>query len=371
MTPFPDGEPAQAPPAPVSLLGFVNIFLKKRWMIAGGTIIITALNLVHLKSIPPYYTASAKFFVTRTPEMAARMAGLIGTSMASLAGQNASTAQYYFELLNSRALRNRLAQMRFPRRGAPQPVTIYEYFGIAATGEEVREQELERVLGGSFDITPVKPAQAYAESNAIAVSFTDTDPVFAAAVVNGLLDELVLYDRNLRVSRSGENRKFIEGRLAESTRLLEAAVGELARFNAGNKILATPAIQAEEERLARTVRLQEATFIELNKQLELAKIEEQEKGSPINIVDRALPPLIKSGPLVRKSALTAAGLAFLGLYLLAFGREFVRRLGTPRDETGREFVRNLESIRADFRWVGRALGIGRRSGRTRPPAGRT
>ena len=58
---------------PIQILSYVNILLRKRWLIIGGTFVLMLFAAVYFKLQPPAFTASAKFLTSRTADISARM----------------------------------------------------------------------------------------------------------------------------------------------------------------------------------------------------------------------------------------------------------------------------------------------------------
>ena len=71
----------------------------------------------------------------------------------------------------------------------------------------------------------------------------------------------------------------------------------LRQFKEGNRAtLLSPKLMLEESRMLREVEINNALYIELTKQLELARISEAETMPILNVLDYPVPPEKKSGP---------------------------------------------------------------------------
>jgi len=95
----------------------------------------------------------------------------------------------------------------------------------------------------------------------------------------------------------------------------------LKEFRERNRrIMDSPQLMLEQERLARDVQINSTVFIELKKQLEVAKIEEIKNIPIINVLDPARPPVRRSYPVRRSAALTAFILSMVvSVLCVAFG----------------------------------------------------
>jgi len=77
----------------------------------------------------------------------------------------------------------------------------------------------------------------------------------------------------------------------------------LKEFRERNRrIMDSPQLMLEQERLARDVQINSTVFIELKKQLEVAKIEEIKNIPIINVLDEARPAVARSSPRRTRSA---------------------------------------------------------------------
>jgi len=132
--------------------------------------------------------------------------------------------------------------------------------------------------------------------------------------------------------------------------LLKKAEAELADFTARNKKIVTPELELEFDRLKRSVKVQEEVYITLKKQLELAKIEEQEKKPVIEIIERASPPLFKSKPRTKMNVILAGFLGGVIFVILSFVVEFFSKSkANLEDKKYREFYGHINAIKRDVR----------------------
>jgi uncharacterized protein involved in exopolysaccharide biosynthesis len=175
---------------------------------------------------------------------------------------------------------------------------------------------------------------------------------------------LMVYNQDVRVTRSSENRVFIENQLKETQALLKTAEDEYSQFQRTN-IKTDPRLEVERDRLKRNITVQTEVYIQLRKQLELAKIEEQEKRPLIEILERAMPPQRKFKPVVKKSVIMAGFLGFFAFCGLAFVLEITKKINKD-DENTKEFLRIVAGIKNDAAKVGRLVGLGKKKRGVRP-----
>jgi len=336
------------------LLHYINILLKRRWLILGGVFFLTCLAAVHYKFQTPLYTARARFLPSRTPAMSSRLDAVMGGGGNSYDYYSGGDViQYYSEIISSSAFLERIVKKAYPSQGAGEKSDLISYYRINAASESEKLVRAAEAISSRLDIST---SRQQTPGSSISISYSDSNPQMAAAVANAILDELVVYNQDVRNSSAKQNRNFIENRLKETQDQLKAAEEAHSKFTAGNKKIVTPELEVERLRLERNVTVQSELYVTLRKQLELAKIEEQERAPSIEILDHATVPLFKSGATLKRKILGAAFLAIFAFCGLAFLLEFVGNIDT-RDKRMREFLEQVTGTKNDVIKVGRLFGL--------------
>jgi uncharacterized protein involved in exopolysaccharide biosynthesis len=137
-----------------------------------------------------------------------------------------------------------------------------------------------------------------------------------------IISKLNDYLLNNTQSQARANRKFVEQRLKEISSELYKSEEGLLSFNLRNQNPTSPALVLEMARLRRAVEINQEVYLQLKKQLEMAKIEETKENALIEVLASPRYPL---GPdqavsLKQRIILTMGG-AFLGI-ILAIGLHF-------------------------------------------------
>ena len=96
---------------------------------------------------------------------------------------------------------------------------------------------------------------------------------------------------------------------------MEVSEGILKEFNEQNRQVTSPALELEQDRLVQEVEIQKGIFLTLKQQLELAKIEEIQKATIVQILDRPQLPLGATNKNLKLSLLVGA---FFGVGLGVF-----------------------------------------------------
>jgi uncharacterized protein involved in exopolysaccharide biosynthesis len=128
------------------------------------------------------------------------------------------------------------------------------------------------------------------------IKVTLPESELSALVANNIVESLDYYIRTKRKSYASEQRFYIEKRLLQVKDSLSSAENKLKNFREENRLVASPALLLEQGRLLRNVDIMQTVYIELNKQLEIAKIDEIKETPVLNVKELAKDPIIKAGP---------------------------------------------------------------------------
>jgi len=164
------------------------------------------------------------------------------------------------------------------------------------------------------------------------------EPRFAKELADVVLAELESLNRYFKSETVSEKNTFIENRIASVEGELEASEQSLKDFNERNRQISSPALQLELERLERDVEVQKGIYLTLKQQLELAKIEEVQESSVVQILDT---PQIALGPSNKNIVMSLVLSIVLGGGLgILFG--FVRSYLDSNDMEERKKLRRIK-----------------------------
>ncbi|MCL2208312.1 MAG: Wzz/FepE/Etk N-terminal domain-containing protein [Fibromonadales bacterium] len=133
------------------------------------------------------------------------------------------------------------------------------------------------------------------------------DPQVTLDVNNFIFKQLNDILLNKMHFKASENRKFTEERLADVKLNLKESEEALRSYRMKNKLRMDPTEQLEDSRLQREVLTNQEIMIQLQKQHELAKIEEARDMPVLDILDEPMKPIDKSKP--KKKMIVMAGFA--------------------------------------------------------------
>jgi uncharacterized protein involved in exopolysaccharide biosynthesis len=269
---------------------------KKLLIINGAVLIITLLFLLFI--VKPYYESS----VVILPEygsksnMLSQLNGL--AALAGVRGAEVAAIEIYQNLLQSESVMAPVIYNRYLTKEYPDSVNLIQYFEIKKEDPNPEIQKRERFL-----LVNKLFAKEYISidldrlTKILTVKVTMPEAKLSADVVNKIIESLDFYIRTKRKSYAIEQRFYLEKRVDQIKDSLSICEIKLRDFREQNRMVTqSPNLLLEQGRLMRNVEIQQNVYIELTKQLELAKIDEIKDTPILNIKENAQNPIIKAGP---------------------------------------------------------------------------
>jgi len=220
----------------------------------------------------------------------AGLASQFGVNVPTGASADLSSPSLYPELLRSRTFAEKILDKEFYLDKYGKKLSL---LAILTHGDEAPNVGQDRLISSAvnklndeilvFDQDP--------KSTFSVIKVTAEDPVFAKELADLVLAELEALNRYFKSETVSEKNTFIENRIASVEGDLEASEQALKDFNERNRQISSPALQLEQERLERDAEVQKGIYLTLKQQLELAKIEEVQETSVIQILDVPQIPL--------------------------------------------------------------------------------
>lgn len=284
--------------------------------------VVTILAVVRVFALPPYFEATARFIpeASGPPNDLGGLAAMAGLSINT--GSGGESPQFYADLLRRRPIQYRvlkadyssvLAEAAVGRRSA----LLSDLRAEGSTNEE-------RLINGVEALANRTAVSVDRQTGIVAVTMTAGSPSLAAAVANRYVHELIEFNRNSRQTRARARREFVQARMYEAQVALNTAEDDILRFRQRNKQFDSPALQAEHERLQRTVALRQEQFVSLAGQLNSARLAEVDDTPRLTVIEPAEPPISRSGPRRKQTivlvALGSLAATIVGVLLYEFGR---------------------------------------------------
>ena len=242
--------------------------------------------------LPPYYKSTAIILPEGQSSKLTSLSGL--SDLAALAGVNVgaegSLIKLYPTIIKSEAVLKDVIYRKYKSENFQDSVDLIECWRIndnkPGGAYEGALNALRNGLDVSMDI----------KTDILTMSFETKEPRLSADIVNSVVEGLDKFVLTKRTTSASEQRRFIEGRLAEVKGDLTKSEDALRNFREQNTQVRSPQLLLEQGRLERDLQINNTLFIELKKQYEIAKIEELKNMPVINVLDLARPAVYKDRP---------------------------------------------------------------------------
>ena len=268
-----------------------QIWSARRW-IALFVLVTTALAVVYSLLQSNQYTAET----TILPELErSKLMGLAGISdLASAAGVSVGEipiARLYPLMVRSDRILHEVIFKKYSTISRPDSVTLIQYWGLDDRSEAEAYELALKMLRDRMD--PTFDSRLLT----LVLKVVMEEARLAADVANQVTKQLDIYTRTKRRTSVTAQREFIEMRLAETQTSLTASEDRLRSFREKNRrVVDSPMLLLEQARLEREFQIKSTIFVELKKQVEIAKIEEIKNIPIVNVLDVARVPITRSAP---------------------------------------------------------------------------
>jgi len=279
---------------------------RKRVLIISFVVGLLTLGINFL--LPKYYRANAVILPETDKNKLSSMGSLAG--LASLAGVNVSggdISRLYPVILTSESVLTEVLQRRYATERFKDSVNLIQYMdmdeGSPAKNLDEALIRLKSLMAVSLDV----------KTSVVSASVEMREPRLAADVLNSTLAEMDRFLREKRSTGATEQRKWIESRLVQVNAELRNAEEALKNFRERNRrVMDSPQLLLEQDRLSREVQIKGTIDLELRKQAEIAKIDEIKQITTINVLDEGREPVKKERPKRATNAVIGFLLAFVG-----------------------------------------------------------
>jgi capsule polysaccharide export protein KpsE/RkpR len=223
------------------------------------------------------------------------------SGLAALAGVRVgevSATEIYQNLVLSESVIGPVIYSKYLTKEYPDSVNLIQYFEVKKEDPNPEIQKRKRFLAVLIPFTKGNILTDIDRvTKILTVKVTMPEAQLSADIVNKLVESLDFYIRTKRKSYAGEQRYYLEKRVEQIKDSLSICENKLRDFREQNRmVIQSPNLLLEQERLLRNIQIQQNVYIELTKQLELAKIDEIRDTPILNIKEIAQNPIIKTGP---------------------------------------------------------------------------
>jgi uncharacterized protein involved in exopolysaccharide biosynthesis len=284
------------------LIVFIRKAYDNKIKIIIGVSIISLLAAGYL-----FFLAEEKYeaSISVLPETQKTALSNLGT-LAALSGlqSEGGSTEIYERMLKSDYVLQKVVYAKFYSQKYQDSLNLLDYFKIDRPKnfpEELSERARYVIFKSSF-LQNILLTEVEKSTKILKIVVTMPEAKLAADVANKFGEALDEFVRLRRKSQASEQRYYIEKRLSEVKDSLTVAEEEYKQFRERNRnIVNSPQLLLEEGRYRRRIEIMQAVFIELNKQREIAKIDEIKDAPIVRIMEKANNPVFRSAPKRIKS----------------------------------------------------------------------
>jgi uncharacterized protein involved in exopolysaccharide biosynthesis len=305
------------------------------------TFISVFLTFTYVKFIQvPLYVSSVTVLLPENKAGSlgglAGLASQFGVNVPTGAQADLSSPSLFPELLRSRTFAEQILDKKFYTKEFGKELSLLAILTHgdepAGVGRDTLVTMALSSLSGILDFSQ-NPLNTFS-----VIKVTASEPLFAKELADATLAGLEALSRFYKSQTINEKTTFIEQRIANVKSDLEASEQALKAFNEQNRQISSPALQLKQERLARDVEIQKGIYLTLKQQLELAKIEEVQEASIVQVLDQPQVALGPSNKNLRQNVLLA-GILGIGIGILL---GFIRSYLNSNDMAERKKLRRIK-----------------------------
>lgn len=303
----------------ISLVDLILILWKGKYIIAACTVIAMVIGVIYALIATEIFSTKT-IFILKTKGSGgggnfSQLAAMAGINV--LSNNNVDPSDYLDKIIQDREFISNLYERKWFFKGDSLPLEqIYEiepdttvpnseYVFFMEKIETIRK---EKVLTISKD----------PKTGILTLTSKAPDPQLAYDLNLFTINYISHYIRNSLKTQAKEKRVFIEERIKETKEELTKAENALAMFKERNLLSHAPKVALEEGRLMRNVTMNQEIYIQFQKQYELARIEEMDDQTLVQVLQNAEVPVLRSKPKRKQIVLVLAtfGLSFGSFWIL-------------------------------------------------------
>jgi len=298
----------------IDLTRLIARIWRRKLYVAIITAICFAGAFAYTKRAPKFYETSIKFVYQSAAKQSQGLSALAALAGVSVGGSTDDGSAYMEDIIKSADFLSQFMGKEWficdtsKIADTLNPITLENFWKIKLDSTvKDKERVLQAIMIGK--ILRYKYIQYTQDKKTGIISITTSfeDPKLSYDFNIALFEELSNTLANKMHFKVSENRKFIEERLVEVKSDLRKSEGILLDFKQRNRSWNDPSIQLQESRYIRDVTLNQELAIQLQKQYELAKIEEAKDMPLLDVIESPRRALGHSKP--KEKMILAAGIA--------------------------------------------------------------
>jgi uncharacterized protein involved in exopolysaccharide biosynthesis len=258
-----------------------------RWyLVAATAVVAVGLALAAALAAPRTYTARTSFTTESRRGGGSQLAGLAAQFGIGGAGDATGSPAFYLDLVQSPVVLGRVVDAVYTVSGGRRAryAQLVGVKGISPADERVAAM---RDLSRRFS------AALSPKTGVIKMTVTTRSPALSKAIADTLFAALNEFNLRRRQTQAGEERRFVERRLAEARADVREAEERQRAFLATNRIYQTsPELILQHDRLQREVQFRQSLLTTLASSYEAARVDEIRDTPVISVVEPPeVPPL--------------------------------------------------------------------------------
>jgi uncharacterized protein involved in exopolysaccharide biosynthesis len=296
-------------------------------------VILTILVVIKLKFFTELkYQSSSKVLPLSTSSNNSTLANLASNYGFRIGGQtkntNLASSEMIPAIIKSRYLRTQLLKTVFHTSTKKDSLKLLSIL----LGEEIEldknnnPKEKEQIL--NLGLTMLDESMYLKQekgSPLLAISFVSNEPQLAKDMLDKLLVVLQKVMKEFKLERILEKRKFIKDRMIQIKQDLAKIEEDLKEFREQNRRISdSPFLMLQQERFIRDLQVQNELYITMKAEHELARIEEVEVGSFIQILDSPSFPIRPINLSIKLVTIVILFTSFVIILFLLFAYDFYK-----------------------------------------------
>jgi len=338
-----------------SLADIILVIAKHLNLILVMTVITTVLTAIYVNKIyVPKYMSTTKMFIPNEGENESdfsKIAVQFGIRNRVASGFDISSSSLYPEIINSKTFAEIMLNKEFYNKKFDKKLPLIAIFTYG-----------NRPIPSNVDTLKIAAADNIAAMINIKllkgffiIEVTTEEPQFSRDFADTLISELDKLQRKFKIQTLNEKIDYLEQKILIAKLELEDIEEQLKSFREKNRnVNNSPALLLTQERLQRNVEIQKGIFLTLKQQLELAKIEEVQKSSFVQILDYPSLPLKAINPKKLSTNIIGGFVGFFFAIFLSFMIEYfknINKIESSKLKSSRSYA--FESIKRifTFKWL--------------------
>ena len=319
------------------------IIKNNKTLIVKVSLIAGIIGLIYALYATPYYRSTTSMYPALDTE---KSGGLLGGSIKGLAesyglmGLGSAPTYNIPDIVLSRRIKKNIILSKWKSRAFPDssnlikfweidkpdrfsPYIILDLFRVFLPNEKGYSTSLDKLhLENAIEKLQRQISVNEEQSGLIVVSVLMEDPFLSANITNYIADYVKEFISLEQEKEAIKKKEFIFSQMQSAKIDLSDSEFKLTNFLKRNPLaLGNPDLQLQQGRLIREIEENQAVYITLRQQYEIAKIEAEEDKLFINILDEGDVAVRKSKPKRSLIVLSSISLGIMFSLLIVFYRE--------------------------------------------------